>query len=211
MWLLVIGVFRLVVLLRRVGLIGLVGHGLLGTPIIPAANVDRSTPLTSSSVIRGSSPQSLRVWAFSGALAYRCGLGLSSHLGCAGDVGSWRMDGMVLGRAHGAANLVGGLWPLLHIRSFEMVLGPKTDRWLVKTVAGLLIVNGITQLTTSSTAIGRRLGVGTAAVLAAIDLVYVPARRISKMYLVDAAIEVGWIMAWCRVDKPAQGGSNRYK
>jgi hypothetical protein len=72
-----------------------------------------------------------------------------------------------------------------------------------------LIVNGIIQLTTSSTAIGlrqaRRFGVGTAAVLAAIDLVYVPARRISKMYLVDAAIEVGWIMAWYRVDKPAQG------
>lgn len=90
-----------------------------------------------------------------------------------------------------------------------MVLGPKTDRWLVKTVAGLLIVNGITQLTTSSTAIGlrqaRRLGVGTAAVLAAIDLVYVPARRISKMYLVDAAIEVGWIIAWYRVDKPPKG------
>jgi hypothetical protein len=119
------------------------------------------------------------------------------------------MDGIVLGRAHGAANVVGGLWPLLHIRSFEMVLGPKTDRWLVKTVAGLLIVNGITQLTTSSTAIGlrqaRRLGVGTAAVLAAIDLVYVPARRISKMYLVDAAIEVGWIIAWYRVDKPPKG------
>ena len=51
----------------------------------------------------------------------------------------------------------------------------------------------------------RRLGVGTAAVLAAIDLVYVPARRISKMYLVDAALEVGWILAWYRVDKPAQG------
>ena len=120
------------------------------------------------------------------------------------------MDGVVLGRAHGAANFVGGLWPLLHISSFEKVFGPKTDRWLVKTVAGLLMVNGLTQLTTSSTAGGvrqaRRLGVGTAAVLAAIDLVYVPARRISKMYLVDAALEVGWIMAWCRVDKPAQGG-----
>jgi hypothetical protein len=67
----------------------------------------------------------------------------------------------------------------------------------------------IKRLTTSPTVIGlrqaRRLGVGTAAVLAAIDLVYVPARRISKMYLVDAAIEVGWIMAWCRVDKPAKG------
>src|SRR3954453_11317540 len=95
----------------------------------------------------------------------------------------------------GASVQLVGLWPLLHIRSFEMVFGPKTDRWLVKTVAGLLMVNGITQLTTSSTAGGGRqacrLGVGTAAVLAAIDLVYVPAGRISKMYLVDAAIEVG--------------------
>jgi hypothetical protein len=119
------------------------------------------------------------------------------------------MDGVTLGRAHGAANLFGGLWPLLHISSFEAVLGPKTDRWLVKTVAGLLMVNGLTQLTTSSTAGGvrqaRRLGVGTAAVLATIDLVYVPARRISKMYLVDAALEIGWIVAWCRVDKPTQG------
>jgi hypothetical protein len=123
-----------------------------------------------------------------------------------GDVGTSHMDGVVLGRAHGVANLIGGLWPLLHISSFEMVFGPKTDRWLVKTVAGLLMVNGLTQLTTSSTADGvrqaRRLGVGTAAVLAAIDLVYVPAGRISKMYLVDAALEVGWILAWCRVDKP---------
>jgi len=71
------------------------------------------------------------------------------------------------------------------------------------------MVNGLTQLTTSSTADGvrqaRRLGVGTAAVLAAIDLVYVPARRISNMYLVDAALEVGWVLAWYRVDKPAQG------
>jgi hypothetical protein len=119
------------------------------------------------------------------------------------------MDGVVLARAHGVANLVGGLWPLLHISSFEMVFGPKTDRWLVKTVAGLLMVNGLTQLTTSPTTDGvrqaRRLGVGTAAVLAAIDLVYVPARWISKMYLVDAALEVGWILAWYRVDKPAQG------
>jgi hypothetical protein len=119
------------------------------------------------------------------------------------------MDGVVLGRAHGLANLVGGLWPLLHISSFEMVFGPKTDRWLVKTVAGLLMVNGLTQLTIPSAADGvrqaRRLGVGTAAVLAAIDLVYVRAGRISKMYLVDAAVEVGWVLAWCRADKPTQG------
>src|SRR5829696_4552055 len=111
-----------------------------------------------------------------------------------------RMDGVVLARAHGVMNVVGGVWPLVHIGSFEAVFGPKADRWLVKTVAGLLIVNGLAQLATSPSPDGmrqaRRLGFGTAAVLAAIDLVYVPAGRISKMYLLDAVVEVAWIMAW---------------
>jgi hypothetical protein len=119
------------------------------------------------------------------------------------------MDGVVLARAHGVLNVVGGVWPLVHISSFEAVFGPKTDRWLVKTVAGLLIVNGLAQLATSPSAEGmrqaRRLGVGTAAVLAAIDLVYVPAGRISKMYLLDAALEVAWIMAWYRAELPGRG------
>ena len=118
------------------------------------------------------------------------------------------MDGVVLARAHGVLNVVGGVWPLVHISSFEAVFGPKTDRWLVKTVAGLLIVNGLAQLATSPSAEGmrqaRRLGVGTAAVLAAIDLVYVPAGRISKMYLLDAAVEVAWIMAWWRAEPPGR-------
>jgi hypothetical protein len=30
-----------------------------------------------------------------------------------------------------------------------------------------------------------------------IDLIYVPKGRISKMYLADAAIEIGLIVAWC--------------
>ena len=110
------------------------------------------------------------------------------------------MNSLTLARAHGVANLVGGLWPLLHLHSFEAVFGPKTDRWLVKTVSGLLIVNGLAQLRTTasleSIAQARRLGVGTAAVLAVIDLIYVPAGRISKMYLINAAVEIGWIMAW---------------
>jgi hypothetical protein len=110
------------------------------------------------------------------------------------------MDAVNLARAHGVANLIGGLWPLLHLHSFEAVFGPKTDRWLVKTVSGLLIVNGLTQLGTTSSlasiAQARRLGVGTAAVLAGIDLTYVPMGRISKMYLIDATVEISWIIAW---------------
>jgi hypothetical protein len=76
----------------------------------------------------------------------------------------------------------------------------------VRTVAGLLIVNGLTQLAGSSAADvaqARRLGVGTAAVLATIDLVYVPTGRISPTYLLDAAVEVAWIVAWCRAEMPS--------
>ena len=113
------------------------------------------------------------------------------------------MNGVLLARAHGLTNVLGGLWPLLHMASFEAVFGPKTDRWLVKTVSGLLVVNGLAQLATTSSVTSvrhaRQLGVGTAAVLAAVDLTYAPAGRISRMYLLDAAIEVGWIAAWLRV------------
>jgi hypothetical protein len=117
------------------------------------------------------------------------------------------MNGLMLGRAQGVTNLISGLWPLMHERSFEEVFGPKADRWLVKTVAGLLVVNGLAQLSASrlpsSIRQARLLGSGTAAVLAAVDLIYVPMGRISKMYLVDAAVELGWLLAWRRVDLPA--------
>lgn len=105
-------------------------------------------------------------------------------------------------RAHGAANVAGGLWPLLHPRSFEAVFGAKHDRWLQSTVAGLLVGNGLTQLSTADTDEGRRyarrLGVTTAATLLAVDLVQVPRRRIAKTYLLDAAMEVAWLLAWTR-------------
>src|SRR3954466_14187786 len=92
---------------------------------------------------------------------------------------------------HGLANIAGGLWPLLHVRSFEAVLGPKTDVWLVRTVAGLLVVNGAVQVSASSGSpdalvLARRLGIGTALTLGTVDVVYVATGRISRMYLLDA-------------------------
>jgi hypothetical protein len=105
-----------------------------------------------------------------------------------------------LARAHGDYNLEGGLWPLLHMSSFERLLGPKTDRWLVRTVAGLMLANGLVQLRSEDDPQGarqaRRIGVGTAATLGAIDLIYAPSGRISKVYLLDAVLELGWIGAW---------------
>jgi hypothetical protein len=119
-----------------------------------------------------------------------------------------RIAGRGLATAHGVFNVVGGLWPLLDLRSFERVLGPKTDRWLVQTVAGLMIGNGVTQLaaarTPSALPSARRVGLGTAATLAAIDLVHVPRGRIARTYLVDAAMEILWLLAWASPRRTAR-------
>jgi hypothetical protein len=105
-------------------------------------------------------------------------------------------------RLHGSFNIASGLWPLIHMRSFEAVTGTKTDKWLVRTVAGLLITVGAEQLrhpvTGQSAAVSRRLGIGAAATAAAIDVFYACTGRISKIYLLDAVIEVWWIRRWLR-------------
>ena len=110
------------------------------------------------------------------------------------------VDDVVLARAHGSFNTAGGLRPLVHMRSFEAVLGTKTDRWLVQTVAGLMLGNGLVQTFATPSpdglAAARRVGLATALTLATIDAVYAPAGRISKIYLLDAVLELGWVAAW---------------
>ena len=110
------------------------------------------------------------------------------------------MDQARLAKAHGLFNVVGGAWPLVSMGTFERVTGPKVDAWLVRTVAGLMVANGIVQLRAGSSperlGLARELGTGTAAVLAAIDLVYAPRGRISKVYLADAVAELCWVGLW---------------
>jgi hypothetical protein len=105
-----------------------------------------------------------------------------------------------------------GVWPLVSIRSFEAVTGPKTDRWLVKTVGVLVSVIGLVLVLA-----GRRrrvtpeatlLAAGSAAGLAAIDTIYATRGRISKIYLLDAVAEVALIAAWvigALIDRGAPG------
>lgn len=83
------------------------------------------------------------------------------------------------------------------MRSFERVTGPKTDRWLVKTVGTLALANGIvlgiaaSRRRVSDDAVN--LGVATALAFATIDTVYVLRRRISRIYLADAVLEALFI------------------
>ncbi|GAA2030858.1 hypothetical protein GCM10009740_20740 [Terrabacter terrae] len=114
-----------------------------------------------------------------------------------------------LAQAQGVFNVVSGVWPLVSMRTFEAVYGPKNDRWLVHTVAGLLTTVGCAQLLSRNPVqlrVARVVGIGTAATLLTIDAVYVPKRRISRMYLQDAVCELGWLAGWAWVSRPRRAG-----
>jgi hypothetical protein len=115
-----------------------------------------------------------------------------------------------LALAQGAFYLATGVWPLVHMRSFEVVTGPKVDRWLVRTVGGLLgVVGGALGSAARHGRVTpeiRALGAGTAAVLAVIDCTYVARKRISPIYLLDAAAEVGLVAGWAVAEPGRSSG-----
>jgi hypothetical protein len=90
------------------------------------------------------------------------------------------------------------------MRSFLAVTGPKTDLWLVKTVGILiavigaaLVVAGMNQRVTLEV---LPLAIGSQLALIAIDVIYVAGKTISKIYLLDAILEIvlllGCLSAW---------------
>ena len=105
-----------------------------------------------------------------------------------------------LSLAQGAYYVITGVWPLVSIGTFQKVTGPKTDLWLVKTVGvvvgvigGVLAVAGLRRQTAPEIPL---LAAGSAAGLAGIDIVYVAKKRISRIYLLDAAAELLLIAGW---------------
>ena len=96
--------------------------------------------------------------------------------------------------------VVTGIWPCLEIRSFQKISGPKTDIWLVKTVGVLVaVIGGVLGAAGWRRRITPEiagLAVGSSAGLAAIDVFYSGRGRISRIYLLDALIEVLFIVAW---------------
>ena len=77
--------------------------------------------------------------------------------------------------------------------------GPKLEGWLVKTVGALIAVVGGTLL---AAGLRRRvspelmqLAAGSAASLAAVDVLYSP-QRISPVYLLDAVVEGALVTGW---------------
>ena len=96
--------------------------------------------------------------------------------------------------------LLTGLWPIVHMRSFEMASGEKQEHWLVKTVGALTAVIGTTYclaaVKDSQAEETPFLAVGGSMAFTTIDVVYVLQKRIPPIYLADAVIQIGLIIAW---------------
>jgi hypothetical protein len=123
--------------------------------------------------------------------------------------------GATVAAVQGAYYFATGVWPLVHRRSFEAVTGPKVDRWLVQTVGALVaVLGGALGLAARHRRVTPELALaaaGSAAALAAIDVVHVARRRIAPIYLADAVAEAGlialWVAARSRNRQPREAGS----
>jgi hypothetical protein len=93
-------------------------------------------------------------------------------------------------RLQGTYYLATGIWPIVSLRSFVALTGPKHDTWLVRTFGALVAAVGFALLRApADDETASRLAVGSAATLAASEVVFVARRRISPIYLGDAVVE----------------------
>lgn len=92
------------------------------------------------------------------------------------------------------------VWPLIHIDSFMLVTGVKTDIWLAKAVGALLIPISLTLAMFLFISTDKRpalaLGSMTAATFIGLDFYYVLNEVISRIYLLDGLIEIVFLTGW---------------
>lgn len=141
--------------------------------------------------------------------------------GAVDGAGAVNRDADIMGRwstrlawAQGAFYGASGLWPVVDLRSFYAVTGPKTDGWLVQTVGLLLAVFGVVLMRAAwrrrLTPEWRWLAVGFALALAAVDVVFVARNVVPPIYLADAAAELLIVGAWfvaAGLDRRERGSS----
>lgn len=103
-------------------------------------------------------------------------------------------------KLQGVYFVVTGIWPVLHIESFMIVTGGKTDIWLVHMVGLLAVTIGISLLFNPKSLL---LPLCSAISFAAIDLIYVLKDIISPIYLVDFVLQSVFILVYIL---PQNGG-----
>lgn len=103
----------------------------------------------------------------------------------------------------GAYYVATGLWPVLHLRSFEAVTGRKKHGWLIRALGGAIAAVGAALLSNEFAAPHRapRLGLGAAVALGVAGMFLVATRRGSPAYIADAAVEAGFAAAWLAAER----------
>lgn len=107
-----------------------------------------------------------------------------------------------LALAHGAYLVFIGGWPLLHLKSFAKVTGPKPEGWLTKAIGAAFANIGITMIQSAlrggrARREVRSLAVRMAMTLAAFDFYYAGVRRrISPIYLGNGVVQLGFAVLW---------------
>ena len=101
---------------------------------------------------------------------------------------------------HGLYFALPSIWPLVHMPSFLAVTGPKTDLWLVQTVAVLLLVISSVFITAAlygeyQTYLGV-LAVGSTVAMAGVDIYFATQDVIWDTYLIDAVGEILFLGGW---------------
>jgi hypothetical protein len=83
-----------------------------------------------------------------------------------------------------------GIWPLIDIRTFMMVTGPKTDIWLVKMVGILTVAIALNLFYLLRTKHFILLAISSALGYLLIDVYYSLNGTISLIYLADAFVQL---------------------
>ena len=100
----------------------------------------------------------------------------------------------------GVFYVISGLWPIVHLKSFEKVTGRKREGWLAQSMGGLIAAVGVALIVGSLEQRPSRtlqvLGMGSALALGAADLIFAKRGTVSKIYFADAAAEGAALATW---------------
>lgn len=98
--------------------------------------------------------------------------------------------------AQAAYYVTTGLWPLLHLRSFAAVAGPKPDRFQTQTTGALFAAVGVALWSGDPQSRATRVLAGsTAAAALGTELLHL--RRLRKVFAAEACLEAMFLLAAC--------------
>ncbi|MGV9013135.1 MAG: hypothetical protein ACOH13_11120 [Flavobacteriales bacterium] len=101
--------------------------------------------------------------------------------------------------AHALYLLIGGAWPLLSLRTFEEVTGPKSDHFLVRTVALILVLVASILFTQRKPPVERSAvftAMGISCILGSVALFSAAGGWVWKVYFIDGGMHLLFASAW---------------